>query len=368
MQNSASVLAPRATSSSYFSVFQGDVKILRESLYRYAETLPPPLTLTLINHYEERIKRAQGLPMLGEYTPFILGDLFNLKPEVFDKITLPWFLMYEYTLLLDDLIDLPRISVQRELALSQVLLSSSFNEFRRILGDDESLWTTIDSYLHQWLVGSLHEVDSGDMREEWYGQEALRQQGRRAAIAKLCAAALVYLDQKRLPTAHEERGLDHFCSGFMLLDDLADVHEDYKEGRQNSLLETTREWFRTTVPETTIPWRHLSIHQLTVGLIYSGSISRSWNAASEEIEKGLACFSDSKSQIVDFFTSLSVSCRDSSRLIDEIVGDLLPSSHELLVTESQEQRSKVIELGSAMLKNSWEKILRQVEDGPKACQ
>ncbi len=368
MQNLAIKLTVDLTSVDFLSTFQTKVKSLRQDLYRHAQSFPSPLNSTLINHYEERVRRACGLPMLGEYAPFMMGDLLIIKPRTIELLNFPWLLLYEYTLLLDDVIDQPRKFSQRELVLSQMLLASSLDEFKRVLGDSQQLWAAYYSYQREWLIGSLHEMDLSSHEKTSFPSEVISQQARRAAIAKFCAASLLFLDQHRLPTPREESGIDHFCAGIMVLDDLTDVLEDHIEGRRNFLLETTREWSNANIPRESITWTTLSIDQLTIGLVYSGAISRSWKAAADEIDKALGIFSDSESQTANYFRSISIHCRRSARLIDDATTILPKFRQELLHPQTIQQQSNIIEMGSAILRQSWKTVINLIEDGPKACQ
>lgn len=367
MQNLA-IKTGDLTSTVYLSTFQTKVENLRQDLYSYAESFPSPLNSTLINHYKGRLNRAHGLPMLGEYAPFMVGDLFMTRPQTIERLAFPWLLLYEYTLLLDDLIDQPRLFSRRELVLSQMLLASSFDEYKRILGDSQPLWAAYDSYQREWLMGSLHEMDSSSLKNAHCALEVIGQQGRRAAIAKFCAASLVYCDENRLLAPHEERGIDHFCAGIMLLDDIADVLEDHKEGRRNFLLETTYEWFKTNLSETSMTWTNLDINQLTIGLVYSGAISRSWKAAANEIENALGTFSDSESQTTNYFRSISTHCRRSAQLIEDAATGLPKFQQAFLHTQAIQQQSNIIEIGSAILRQSWKTVIHHIDNGPKACQ
>lgn len=364
MQQLATKLPRDLTSLHFLSAFQTKVKNLRQGLYRFAHSYPSPLDVILINHYEERLRRAHGHPMLGEYAPFMVGDLFALRPHAIEQLAFPWLLLYEYSLLLDDLIDQERVFSRSELLLSQMLLTSSCNEYRRLIGESRSPWAAYDSYQHEWLLGMLNEMQALSFKEACSPLEMVNQQGRKSAIVKFCAASLVYLDKGRLLSSQEQQGIDHICSGIQLLDDLTNVLEDHREGRHNFILELTHQWFKATLSHARVGWASLNTNQLTFALVYSGSIGRSWNAAADELEKGLTCFTGSESQTAKYFRSISTHCRKGARLIEDARRDLPEFREDFLY--AQVVQSNIIEPGSTGLPDSWQGVMRAINDGPKA--
>jgi hypothetical protein len=368
MQNPAARLTGETSSNDLLTALRTKVEDLRQDLYFYARTLPSPLGPTVISHYEERVRRARGLPMLGEYAPFLLGDLFGVKQQSIEQLAFPWLLLYEYTLLLDDLADRRRSLSSHKLVLSQMLLASSLKEFKRVLGDSRAIWAAFDSYQREWLVGSLHESDFSSLKDGHPPLEIIRQQGRRAAMAKFCAASLLYLDANRLLTPSEESSIDHFCAGIMLLDDLTDVLEDHTEGLRNFVLERTHRWFKAKVSSEEPAWANLDIDQLTVGLVYSGAIGESWIAAANEIDKALGAFNRSENQAAKYFGLLSDRCRGSAHSIQEAAAGLPTFQPVFLHKQGKAHRSNILNLSSAILRRSLKKVIQQIDNGPRACQ
>jgi len=350
------------------SFLQTNLEELRNSLYNYASTLPTQLNDVLINHYNERLSRADGRPMLGECAIFLLGDLFSIKQHIVDEITFPWSLLYDYNLLIDDLIDDTRPNWPQELLLSQILLESSLSSFRDVLGNDNSIWNLYDSYRSEFTYGILHEIkwSSGDDRR--FHDDTVIQQGRKAAMVKFCAAGLIYQDKHRLLTLKEEQFIDHICAGIQLLDDLTDVFEDHSNGRINILLEDTYEWLRKNGFKNILHTQKIDNELLIFGLFYSGAIERLWKAASEQIDKAIRIFPFLNNQTIDYFKHLSLRCKQSSDNINIAtkIAPIFPNS--LKIPKLERENELEVSFRTRQLSALLKEIMKHINDGPKASQ
>lgn len=352
----------------YLLSFRTKIEKLREKLYIYAESITEPLNKILVAHYKERLSCAEGRPMLGEYAIFLAGDLFLIKPQVVDKLAFPWLLLYEYSLLLDDLLDGSRSHWSHELLLSQILLESSITEYKKLLGDNKSLWAAYNSYQREWINEMMHEMKWSCSKENQSKTGAIFQQGRKAAMVKFCVTSIVYLDKNRLLTSREEKGIDHLCAGIQLLDDLTDVLEDHRAGRLNVLLGDTYEWFNVIVFNSisNIHPKDVSVNQLMLGLVYSGAISNSWKIAAKQIDKAIEMLQDKENQSTKYFKSISIKCRESSRLIDKAIRDMPELQEYFLNTQIKGENTNIIEINTAKLSQMLSRITRHINNGPKA--
>lgn len=339
--------------NDYLLSLQPRVEQLRRELYRYAMNYNFPLGPVLINHYKERLKSAEGRPMIGEYAPYIFGDLFSVKQDNLEPLIFPWLLLYEYSLLLDDLLDNSRYQWPQELLLSQILLESSLSLYREALGDVQPLWAAYTSYRRESIDAMINEIDWLDTRERGSDAQVIILQGRKAALVKFCAATIVYMDQRRLLTAGEEEAIDFLCSGIQLLDDTTDVSDDRKTGRMNLLLKDTYTWYEREGLDPDMNTLNMTRNQLTVGLICSGSLSRMWKITAMQIDRGLELLKAGDRQSAKYFHSISSQCLRSSKLLDEVRRELprLPNK---------------IDIDFVKLRTRLDEAIRYVEDGPKA--
>jgi len=354
--------------AGYISSLQDKIEKLRNNLYSYSKYYPAPLDSILVNHYQERLRCADKQPMIGEYGAFIIGDLLSIEPRITEYLAFPWLLLYEYSLLLDDLLDKSRSHWSHELLLSQMLLESSLNEYRKLLGDNQQVWSAYESYRRESIDGMLYEIEWSTRIKKHSGSEVIIQQGRKAAMVKFCAASMVCLDNNRTLTPKEEKGIDHLCAGIQLLDDSTDALEDHMAGRMNILLEETYEWFKKNIFNSisNIHPKDIGGNQLMVGLVYSGGISRSWKTATEQLDKAIELLADKGSQVANYLNAISIRCRKSSIIIDEAL-EANPELQEVFFRAlAKGDRFTMTEINSEKLSEVWRKIAGLINDGPKA--
>lgn len=354
--------------TEYISFLQTKIELLRQLLYQYAESIPVPLNRILINHYKERLGCAEDRPMLGEYAAFMVGDLFSIKPQIVDQLAFPWLLLYEYSLLLDDLLDKSRSRRVHELLLTQILLESSLTRYRSLLGDNSLLWAVYDSYRQQSTNGILHEIEWSTNVSRMCDNGVIIEQGRKSAIVKFCATSIVYFDKKRLLSSREEEGIDHLCAGIQLLDDLTDVFEDHKAGRLNVLLKDAYDWLENNTSKSThsMQLMHVDVYHLMAALSYSGAIERSWMKAAEQIDEALDLFTDVNSQTARYFHSISTKCRESANLIRELMSETPEFHGDFVISDVNGRHATISDIRSLRLSELIVKINEHVSTGPKA--
>ncbi len=251
--------------------------------------------------------------------------------------------------------------------LSQILLQDSINEYKRVIGGDERLWSSFDAAQREWLVAMLHEMKPKKDKETHSRAETVALQGQKVAIVKFCANSGLLLDQGRLLTAKEESALDHFCGAVQLLDDLADVIEDHREGRENILLEDAYCWLKGNLYRTGIPARNVSEKTLMIGLAFSGAVIELWKTAASEIEMGLECFENSRDRIKMWFRSLAAECREAAKRTYEATQTASGFQGNLLA-EVDHGGGLSCEIESMPLLHVWQKIVGHINSGPKASQ
>jgi len=351
---------------SYLVSLKPNINILRAKFYDYAISLQHPIDEILINHFNERLKRAEGIPMLGEYTVYVFGDIFSISESVIEEAAFPWFLLYEYSLLLDDLLDKNRPNWELELLTSQLLLDESFKEYIRVFGNNKYMFETFELYRKQSINSMIFEFNwaKSDIINDT--SSALNIQGRKSALMKFCVSSLVIKEKNRMLNEIEEKALDNLCSGIQLLDDLTDVLEDNKDGRMNVLLQESYKWSNSNLFKNNAGFK-LSPDQLIIGLIYSGSINNTLEIASELINKAIQLIDTGGAiNALCFLKDLSLKCSSSSKDLDELLIKNSKYKQILLSRISNENQSVQLNLESDGLNDFWQQIIKYLKIIPKA--
>lgn len=341
------------------------IRNLRHKLYQFAGSINGPAGDALASHYSARIRISESRPMLGEHAAFMFGDLFSADDRNIDVVSFPWLLLYEYALVLDDLAD-DRFTEKADLQIvSEMLFENAVREYEMIFGGDKRLWRSFDYSKTQFFESMEHEktisVGDGDP----FSADLLVQQGRKSALAKICATSLMLVDKDRPLTHAEEVGIDHICTAVQLLDDVADVAEDFERRQSNPLLNSARKWVDAHLAE----YKNASNQKaIIMGLIYSGALDRSWIIASEEIIKGLNQFDLVENRTRSYFHRLSDSCRKSGQRL-EIASQKLPRFEEVWSSLStDESSSKVVDLKKWVCSTDWAEIIGIYLNGPRGSQ
>jgi hypothetical protein len=315
---------------------------IRSQFYDFAEKLSPVVKATVLNHFHERINRAGETIMLGEYTPFIFGDLFSISKKTIESIAFPWFLIYEETLLLDDLTDKERVNYQKELQVKELLALKNFSFLKTLKND---IYKYYVQYKNQTLEAMLYEIELSKDATNYSNQEMDRViiQGRKAALVKFCIAYMIEVDKSRKLTVKEEKILDKICAGIQLLDDLTDFMEDYKEKKENLLLSVAKRWIKTHFSK--IDLCALSRNQLIAAVVFSNSVNTTLDFASNNINSISELSNPNNSGSIEYFTKLALNCHSKSLELDNIRKSLLYKEHEIaeMIFKNKIYRNSILE-------------------------
>lgn len=354
--------------------WNSDIQMLRRKLEDFGETLPVTLRVCLGAHYSQRLRSSAGNPMLGEYAVFILGDMLSANTPRMGALAFPWLLLYEHSLLLDDLLDEKEHLDSREsILLSNHLLEAALGHFRSSLGHDSVLWDAYERYRRESVIGML---------DEWAWEKSILtgtrsvtirdriiQQGRKAALAKFCATALVLDQQPNGLTLQQERGLDCLFAGIQLLDDLEDVEKDHCAGRMNHLLEETYLWhFQLSSAKDGLDLRHaLGPNQLLVSLIYSGVAQGVWTTAADMFDESFQLLSSPPhAAATKFFQAISNDCREATRDMKTVLETFSGISEALTVSVGISEKAISDTLNSTGMEKTWNTIKTRFQAGPRA--
>lgn len=300
---------------SFLNTIKPSVLDIRNQFDVFAKSLNSELGTTLINHFNERIERADETLMLGEYAPFIFGNLFSISNASINKVAFPWFLMYEYSLLLDDLLDKKRDNWQLELLSSQILLDNSFKNFFLAINDQIEIFDSFKKYRKESIEAMVHELTYSNMKS--IGSNVIIQ-GRKAALVKFCVSYMISIDKNRKISEFEENILDDICAGIQLLDDLTDFMEDHSEGRLNLMLSFVYNWIESSY--NMLNRRNINTEQLIAGLIASQSLHTTLEF-SHKLLKTVNHLKGNKkvgNGAIEYFNELAENCIQKTSQIDKI--------------------------------------------------
>jgi hypothetical protein len=330
------------------------------------KTLPNVLSQRLIEHYSDRIKRANGQSRLGEQAVSIFSDLLSISKKSSMIVETPWLLLYEHALLIDDLLDVKGNQQSYDIILSQILLDKAYRKIIAIVDSNDVILQLFESYRQESWAAMVQEIEWSERRSIPKSNTILIQQGRKAALAKFCATLLFYVEKKSILTSKQEKGIDLLCSGIQMLDDLDDFLEDYEQGRRNFILHSAIKWLRQKTGYQNYKSKSFGPCQLHVAIILSFSVNRAWTIAAKKIKLALALLDPPiKSKTTIYFNSLYEDCIRSSSTLLQLVksGGLEWSRVELALQGGESLLSE--ELASGRLSQLWREICNQLTLGPK---
>lgn len=192
----------------HLAPFEAGVLETRWLFLDHLKLLPTPQGQLLKYHYLERVTRSAGRPMLGEYSPFLVGEIFQAPREAIKPLSIPWFILYEHALLMDDLTDRPTKFHPNHRHLAKNLIDYFLPLFQQVFVKQPDLETLFNNY---------YQTPSAT-------KEAQNE------LVKFLASAICIKTRGRVLNQVEEAGLKNLYTGVQLLDDLTDVREDYKFG------------------------------------------------------------------------------------------------------------------------------------------
>ncbi len=232
----------------------------REAFLKEISTLPNPLGSVLVDRYHNRIARADGKPLLGEYAPWLLADLLPIhNREIIAKIALPWLSIYAYTYFIDDLIDQAQGDIAPELLVaSGVLLSKGLGALYSLTPNGQDAVRYLCEQCVQTALATVEDVRRHRGCVQSFGRFEIDNLGRKASVLRMCAVALLLADGAKEIHHDDLRAIFGLETGVQLLDDVSDLQEDWRQNNYTYPLTLTlerlgeygfdKESFRTDAP------------------------------------------------------------------------------------------------------------------------
>ncbi|MCJ7602282.1 MAG: hypothetical protein MUO63_12405 [Desulfobulbaceae bacterium] len=350
------------------NAYLSQINRLRQKLIGFSHSLPSPLGEYLRKHFQRRLQKANDQLMLGELAIFIFSDLLSIPATYRDEIAFPWLLLYEHALVMDDILD-KNIESSHNLILSQVLLDKANSAFNELFQHNPSVLRSFEKYRLESMVAMMQEIEWSKGTVTPNRQNIFLQQGRKAALAKFCAAALQFQSQKNILEPKQEAGIDFLLSGIQLLDDFDDWYDDYKSGQLNYLQESTLQWLhkKMALQNDKINITNFGPNQILVGMILSGSVYQTWDIASYNITRALNYLdSPTNTGTFNYFQSLVENCNYSKLVLKEKItqGGNAWGEVEKALIEGEESLMRELNLGK--ITRIWREILKRLGIGPKA--
>lgn len=311
-----------------------EVNKIRTLFLAQLSRLPSPFDELAKKHYLGRLVRAGDRHMLGEYAPFLLADVLQIRGASVAEVIIPWLVLYEQVLTIDDVIDVRGASLAQEVLLSQVLFSEFVSLWREKFYANPPLWDAFCKYHREGALAALKEVErAGEQTSATastgfgLNSEFHLSNGRKAALVKFCATALTLENKGRLLTKEEEQGIDKLCAGIQLLDDLTDSVEDYLEGRLAFPLREGLLWLHKLDGRGTIRQGQLGEDEITFVLLASGAAVKVAKLSCSYISSGMSELRmTNESATGKFLISLAESSAHSAEGISNMLSS---NSHRL---------------------------------------
>ena len=176
-------------------------------------------------------RRASGIDTLSYYTyPLLFYELFpRVSLAQLRALSVCGSYLFDYALCLDRLIDHAARSDLGVLLLSQRLHREALGQLARLFEPDHRFWGYFDRYTAELMQAALCERARHCHLVTPYRKRDLEQMAAgKAALAKICLAALTLLDGSEPALARLAASHDTFYVGFQLFDDLQDWRLDYQ--------------------------------------------------------------------------------------------------------------------------------------------
>jgi len=291
---------------------------VQSALRQVATELPRELRRLLEEYYVERAMRAGELPRMGEEVLLLCGDLFRIDADTMRRTSTPWACLYVNCLMIDDLIDVPGKYPPGCAMLVQHLADEGYRLLREVVGGEGVFWEQLQKYRLQSWQAITAEIRPPLCGGDCSPLDVALEQGKKAAMAKACAAALMQGSYGIALNERQEHGLDCLCAAVQLLDDIHDCREDHAVKRNNLLL--TRGEELLAAPDASSRFWELDEQSLLCALLVSGAVCDAWSLAAELLEESLSALGgagDSGTEV--YFQSLAEKCRTSASHISSII-------------------------------------------------
>lgn len=263
-----------------------DATYVEHALLELGSGGPGDIHPAIVEYYWGRKQRADGLPRMGELVLPLFASIFGVAPCNRDLVATPWAWIYVSALMLDDSVDMGEGVPATASWCRGMLIRRAQQRLNRVLSPSAELLTAFDRYRAESVAA---------MRDESHPRLASREtppivtalvHGRKAAVAKSCAAALVYAEAGKGLSEREELGVEYLCAGIQQLDDLHDFAEDWTGQRRSLVLREVEEWLGRGSEASAFGRRESEM--LRAALLCSRAIGRTWALSALLLRRSIA--------------------------------------------------------------------------------
>lgn len=226
------------TASSALAGLSKNVVTNRQTFLRGLGKLPPEFGNRLADNYNDRLNRARGKPLLGEYAPWLLADMLPLNNRRSAlRIAPAWMNLYAYTLFVDDVLDTTKpVDHSHSFLASALLLERGISEISAALPRNAKIRVKLDRYFLEAAQAVFKEINQHRQKLDAYCEDDVSRLGEKVALLKLCASFLLAVDGGSHPEKELLIPVAALATGAQLFDDITDWKEDWQSGNYTYLL------------------------------------------------------------------------------------------------------------------------------------
>lgn len=266
--------APSLRMESALAGIAGKVHRSRQTFFNDLQQLPRGLRTVIQKNYDQRLARGRGKPMLGEYAPWLLAEVLQIRSRTAIKSVLPpWMNFYAYSLFLDDVLDMENKSDAAPLLVaSGLLLERGIARLYEGLAPDTKVRVQLDKYFLESAQAVFREFDRHRNKLHSYQPHEIRGLGEKVSLLKLCAASLLLADGAEKVDEELLLPVGLLATGMQMLDDVADWREDWQSGNYSHLLTQTLVTLRANQIITDADQSDLTEREVFASMVITGTL------------------------------------------------------------------------------------------------
>jgi hypothetical protein len=278
MNTTKTIMATTTTeallSISPLAVFQDEVEACRKAFLEELQTLPEPLSKVAIKTYLKKLKRGKGLPLLGEYAPWLIADFVGVMDRnTVKELILPWLSVYTYIVFIDNVID-EHSKKNKELLLiaAGILLERGITRMYNLSSNTKALLEAVDKYLTETAVAALSELNKHRLVIKSYSDQEIKALGQKVSALKLCMVYILSSRGVKEVGDTDLMAIDSLSTGIQLLDDITDWEDDWKKGNFTPLLTLTFQRLASNGIDRALTPHKLKSEELLLGMVITKSL------------------------------------------------------------------------------------------------
>lgn len=277
------------STSSPLTVFQDEVEACRQAFMEELQALPEPLNKVAIQTYAKKLERGKGLPLLGEYAPWLIADLAGvMDSNAMRELILPWLSVYTYIVFIDDVVD-EHSKKNKELLLiaAGILLERGITQMYNLSPNTKALLAAVDKYLTDTAVAALSELKKHRFSIKSYSDQEVKALGQKVAALKLCTVYILSSRGVKEIGDMDLMAIDYLNTGIQLLDDITDWEDDWRKGNFTPLLTLTFQRLADSGINRALTPNKLKSDEVLLGMVTTKSLEELLEKSAEFLQTPL---------------------------------------------------------------------------------